>query len=80
MKLRYFQIALALGLMTTILALLGADLDSPYAWAVWSILGLTVVLEYLAWISGIERGIEIYLSLSPEQQRQITAIIQGHEE
>jgi prepilin signal peptidase PulO-like enzyme (type II secretory pathway) len=80
MKLRYFQTGVALVLMTTILALLGADLTGPYAWAVWSILALTVVLEHLAWISGIERGIEMYLSLSPEQQRQITAIIQDSEE
>lgn len=80
MNQRYIQIGLALILMVVVLSLLGADLDSPHSWAVWSILALTVVLEYLAYIQGINRGIEMYLTLTPEQQQEINRIIRDNEE
>lgn len=80
MNQRLIQTAIALGLMVLILYLLGADLDSPYSWAVWSLLALTLVLEHLAYWAGINQGIELYLTLSPEQQQEIDRIIKDTKE
>jgi hypothetical protein len=75
MTTRTIQKGMALGLLVMILYMLGADLDSPYAWAVWSILALVLVLEHLAYWAGIAQAIELYIDLTPEQQQEIERVI-----
>ena len=79
MNQRIIQKALILILMCTILYMLGVDLDSPYSWAIWSILALTITLEYLAYWAGINEGIEMYLKLTPEQREEIERVIRSAE-
>jgi hypothetical protein len=65
----------ALATMWLVLDTLGAQLATEHSWAVWSILGLTVILEFLAYQHGVVQGIQIYRSMTPEQRNNIDRII-----
>jgi hypothetical protein len=58
----------------------GADLLEDHFWALCSILAMTLVLEYLAWQQGIAQGMAIYAGLTPEQQADVSAILNSTEE
>ena len=72
---RVLQRTAALGAMALVLWTVGVQLDE-HSWAIWSILALAVLLEYLAFQAGIEEGISIYLSLTPEQRREIDKLVE----
>ena len=72
---RFLERAATLGAMALVLWAVGLQLEE-HSWAIWSILALALVLEYLAYHNGIETGIEIYLSLTPEQRKEIDKIIE----
>jgi hypothetical protein len=72
---RSLQRIAALATMWLVLWAVGVQLDE-HSWAIWSILVLAVLLEYLAFQAGIEEGITIYLSLTPEQRREIDKMIE----
>ena len=72
---RVLQRTAALGAMALVLWTLGVQLEEQ-SWAIWSILALAVLLEYLAFQAGIEEGITIYLSLTPEQRREIDKLVE----
>lgn len=65
----------ALATMWLVLDTLGAQLLDEHSWALWSILGLTVVLEVLAYQHGVVQGIMIYRDMTPEQRKEIERII-----
>jgi hypothetical protein len=46
-----------------------------YSWAVWSILALTLVLEFLAYQLGVAKGIEIYIAMTSEQRKEIEQLL-----
>ena len=70
---RWIQRILALSAMTGVLFVLGLDLDK-HSWALWSVMGIAWVLEHLAYQHGVVRGIEIYMSMTPQQQQDIKKI------
>ena len=72
---RFIERAAILGAMALVLYAVGLQLDE-HSWALWSILALALVLEYLAYHTGIEMGLELYLSLTPEQRKEIDKIIE----
>lgn len=76
MSLRLIQKALVLGLMVTILYMLGAGLDSSYSWTVWCILALALVLEHLSFTMGLAEGMNIYRKLSPKQREDIDRLLE----
>ena len=65
----------ALATMWLVLDTLGAQLATEHGWAVWSIIGLTVILEFLAYQHGVVEGIQIYRNMTPEQRKDIERII-----
>jgi hypothetical protein len=69
------QRAISLGLMATIIYLLGFDLEDKHGWALYSLWAVTLVLEFLAFQRGMAMGIEIYRTLTPEQRLEINKII-----
>ena len=75
---RNAQRAAALVAMWLVLYVLGLN-GEQHTWALWSIFALALVLEFLAFTNGIVRGIEIYVNMSPEQQRDLQQIIKENE-
>jgi hypothetical protein len=65
----------ALAAQALVLWWLGTDLLEDHFWALCSILAMTLVLEYLAWQQGIAQGMAIYAGLTPEQQADVSAIL-----
>jgi hypothetical protein len=61
--------------MWAVLWYLYSDTDVDYAWAVWCVLGIALVLEHLAYQAGIAFGIEVYRNMSTEQQQSINDIM-----
>jgi hypothetical protein len=59
---------------------LGAELEGDHFWVLCSILAMTLVLEYLAFQQGIAQGMAIYSALTPEQQADVSAILNSTEE
>lgn len=72
---RSLQRIAALATMWLVLWAVGVQLDE-HSWAIWSILILAVLLEYLAFQAGIEEGITIYLSLTPAQRQEIDKMLE----
>ena len=72
---RNLQRIIALGAMWAVLWYLYSDTDVDYAWAVWCVLGIALVLEHLAYQAGIAFGIEVYRNMSTEQQQSINDIM-----
>ena len=72
---RNLQRIIALGAMWAVLWYLYSDTDVDYAWAVWCVLGIALVLEHLAYQAGIAFGIEVYRAMSTEQQQSINDIM-----
>ena len=72
---RNVQRIIALGALWGVLWYLYSDTDVDYAWAVWCVLGIALVLEHLAYQAGIAFGIEVYRNMSTEQQQNINKIM-----
>ena len=72
---RNVQRIIALGALWGVLWYLYSDTDVDYAWAVWCVLGIALVLEHLAYQAGIAFGIEVYRAMSTEQQQSINKIM-----
>jgi hypothetical protein len=72
---RNVQRIIALGALWGVLWYLYSDTDVDYAWAVWCVLGIALVLEHLAYQAGIAFGIEVYRNMSTEQQQSINDIM-----
>ena len=66
---------IALGTITMILSMLNLDLEGGHFWALSSILALVLVVEFLAFQSGIEEGFHIFSKLTPEQRAEINRLI-----
>ena len=75
MNARTLERAAALGAMALVLYTVGLQLED-HSWALWSILALALLLEWTAYRRGIETGIELYFSLTPEQRKEIDEIIE----
>jgi hypothetical protein len=65
----------ALTAQALVLWCVGAQLEGDHFWALCSILAMTLVLEYLAWQQGIAQGMAIYAALTPQQQADVSAIL-----
>ena len=75
MIMRNVQRITALVAMWAVLWYLYSDTEVDYAWAVWCVWGIAVVLEHLSYQTGIVRGIETYRAMSSEQQQSINKIM-----
>ena len=76
---RNVQRIAALGALWGVLWYLYSDTDVDYAWAVWCVWGIALVLEHLAYQAGIAFGIEVYRAMSTEQQQNINKIMDGEQ-
>ena len=72
---RSLQRFAALATMWAVLWFLYGTSDIDYAWAVLSLGALILVLEHLAYQTGIAQGIEIYRALTEEQRAEINKIM-----
>jgi hypothetical protein len=79
MIMRNVQRTVALVAMWGVLWFLYSDTDVDYAWAVWCIAGIALVLEHLSYQAGIAFGIEVYRAMSAEQQQNINKIMDGEQ-
>jgi hypothetical protein len=61
--------------MWAVLWFLYSTSDIDYAWAVLSLGAIALVLEHLAYQTGIAQGIEIYRALTQEQREEINKIM-----
>jgi len=76
---RGLQRSAALTAMIAVLYVLDLDLLGNHFWALTSIVGLTIVLEFLAYQHGVAEGIEMYRSLTPAQREEINKIMESEE-
>jgi len=53
------------------------DQDNEHWWLIICFLGISLVLEFLAFKHGIATGIQIYKSATPEQKRDIDKIMES---
>jgi hypothetical protein len=79
MTMRNVQRIAALAAMWAVLWYLYSDTDVDYAWAVWCVWGIALVLEHLSYQSGIAFGIEVYRAMSTEQKDSINKIMDGEQ-
>lgn len=63
--------------MWLVLHTLGAQLDSEHSWALWSILVLALIIEFLAYRKGVVEGMDIYRRMPDDQRREIDRILKG---
>lgn len=73
---RWLQRIAALTAMWLVLYVLNLQSQS---WALYCLAALALVLEFLAYQTGIVRGIEMYLAMTTEQQQEIQRIIKENE-
>lgn len=71
--------AAILGTMWLVLYVLGAQLEAEHSWALWSILALGLLLEFLAYRKGIVQGMDMYRQLKPEQRAEIDKILKDEQ-
>ena len=76
---RNVQRIIALGALWGVLWYLYSDTDVDYAWAVWCVWGIALVLEHLSYQAGIAFGIEVYRAMSTEQKDSINKIMDGEQ-
>jgi len=76
---RNVQRIAALAAMWAVLWYLYSDTDVDYAWAVWCVWGIALVLEHLSHQAGIAFGIEVYRAMSAEQKDSINKIMDGEQ-
>ena len=76
---RNVQRIAALAAMWGVLWYLYSDTDVDYAWAVWCVWGIALVLEHLSHQAGIAFGIEVYRAMSAEQKDSINKIMDGEQ-
>lgn len=51
--------------------------EGDYGWLIFSFLGITLVLEFLAFRHGIATGMTIYKAATPEQRRELDKLLEG---
>jgi hypothetical protein len=73
---RWLQRIAALTAMWLVLYVLNLQSQS---WALYCLAALALVLEFLAFQTGVVRGIEMYLAMTTEQQQEIQRIIKENE-
>lgn len=69
---RTIQKCLALGLMGVVLYLLQVETTS---WAVWCILGLTLVLEHLGFMNGVEHALQTIANMTDDEVAHVRKIM-----
>ena len=74
---RTLQRIVVLVLIGFILWLAGLTLESDTAWVLWCIPVLALVLEHLAFITGVTQGFEIYRRMTPQQRMDVGRILDG---
>jgi hypothetical protein len=74
---RSLQRTAALLTMWAVLWFLYSASDVDYAWAVFCVGAIALVLEHLAYQTGIAQGIEIYRNLTEQQRAEINRIMDG---
>ena len=77
---RNLQRSAALISMWAVLWFLYSTSDIDWAWAVFCVGAIALVLEHLAYQLGLAQGIEIYRALSEEQRTQIDKIMDSTDE
>ena len=70
----------ALTAMFLVLHTLGAQLDSEHIWALWSILALALIIEFLAYRKGVVQGMDMYRQLPEAQRREIDRILKDEQQ
>ena len=65
----------ALITMWLVLWTLYSSSNVEYSWAVWGILALALVLEFLAYQLGVAKGIEIYIAMTSEQRKEVEQLL-----
>lgn len=70
-----FTRVVVLGTMCLVLYTLEAQLVTEHGWALWSILALSVVLEFLAYRRGVVKGMDIYRLMNSEQRAEVDRIL-----
>jgi len=74
---RSLQRTAALLTMWAVLWFLYSTSDVDYAWAVFCVGAIALVLEHLAYQMGIAQGIDIYRNLTEQQRAEINRIMDG---
>ena len=64
-----------LGTQCLVLYTLGAQLNTDHSWALWSILALGLVLEFLAYRRGVVQGMDMYRLMNTEQRAEVDRIL-----
>ena len=72
---RNLQRLVALGSMWAVLWFLYSTTEVDYAWALLCVAAIAMVLEHLAYQTGIAQGIDIYRQLNEEQRQEINKIM-----
>jgi hypothetical protein len=74
---RSLQRTAALLTMWAVLWFLYSTSEVDYAWAVFCVGAIALVLEHLAYQMGIAQGIDMYRNLTVEQRAEIDRIMDG---
>jgi len=72
---RNLQRTVALATIWAVLWVLYSGSDVDYGWAVFSVVVIALVLEFLAYQTGIAQGIEVYRALNEQQRQEINKIM-----
>jgi cytochrome c-type biogenesis protein CcmH/NrfF len=72
---RAVQRWVCLVLLWSILWTAGIDLEGPLSWVLWTVPLLFLAIEHLAHVQGVVRGFEIYHSMTDEQRKQVTKLM-----
>lgn len=73
---RWVQRIAALLAMVLVLYTVAGSLEGN-TWALWSIMAIALVLEFLAYQTGVAQGIQIYRDLTPQQRANIDQIFEN---
>jgi len=73
---RNLQRIAALAAMIGVLYVLYASTPVDYGWAVWCVLAIAMILEHVAFQTGVVHGVDLYSQMSPEQQKDVKKILE----
>ena len=72
---RWLQRVAALLAMVMVLYTVAGSIEG-YSWAIWSIIAIALVLEFLAYQTGVAQGIQIYREMNAQQRADIDQIFE----